>query len=350
MSYTPYSTHEMLGVIRKVPAPSNFWLNLLFRQQVNFQSQFIDFDQIDKGRRLAPFVAPTVQGKPMKSEGYNTRRFAPAYVKPKHVVDPERLITRRAGEPYTGGQSLAARRDAIVGDIMVEQRDMIMRRWEVMAAEAAINGGVTVAGEDYPTQYVDFGRDANNTVTLTGTDLWSDTSNSDPFKDMETWSLNMARSGGYPVTDWVMGTSAWEALINHPKTEKQLNTDVKNSSQIMLDLGINQADENGAIIQLKGTLGSGIRVWVYSDIYEDEAGNQVEIMDQNAVVGVNPAGVQGIRCFGAIMDARAGYQALEIFPKTWMNEDPSVEYAMSQSAPLMVPRRPNATFKATVVA
>lgn len=349
MSYTPYSTHEMLGVIRKAPKPSNFWLNLLFRQQVNFTSQFIDFDKIDKGRRLAPFVAPTVQGKPMKSEGYNTRRFAPAYVKPKHVVDPERIITRRAGEPYTGNLSPAGRRDAIVGDIMVEQRDMIMRRWEVMAAEAAINGAVTVEGEDYPTQYIEFGRDPNNTVTLSGTDLWSDTANSDPFKDLEDWSLDMARSSGYPVTDWVMGTNAYRALINHPKAEKQLDTNVKNSSQIMLDLGINQADENGAIIQLKGTLGSGIRVWVYSDIYEDDQGNQVEIMDQNAVVGLNPAGVEGVRCFGAIMDARAGYQALDIFPKTWMNEDPSVEYAMSQSAPLMVPRRPNATFKATVV-
>ena len=349
MSYTPYSTHEMLKVIRNAPKPSNFWLNLLFRQQVNFTTQYIDFDKIDKGRRLAPFVAPTVQGKPMKSEGFSTRRFAPAYVKPKHEVDPDRIITRRAGEPYTGNLSPKARRDAIVGDIMVEERDMIMRRWEVMAAEAAINGAVIVEGEDYPTQYVEFGRDPNNTVTLSGTDLWSDTANSDPFKDMEDWSLDMARSSGYPVTDWVMGTNAYRALKNHPKTEKQLDTNIKNSSQIMLDLGINQADENGAIIQLKGTLGSGIRVWVYSDIYEDDDGNQIEVMDQNIIVGLNPAGVEGVRCFGAIKDARAGYQALDIFPKTWMNEDPSVEYAMSQSAPLMVPRRPNATFKATVV-
>lgn len=349
MTYTPYSTHELLGVIRKIPAPSNFWLNLLFKQQVNSQNQFIDFDQIDRGRRLAPFVAPTVQGKPMKSEGYNTRRFAPAYVKPKHPVDPDRLIKRQAGEPYTGNMSLAARRDSIVGDILIEERDMIRRRWEVMAAQAAIDGAVVVEGEDYPTQNVDFGRDPNNTVTLSGTNLWTDNT-SRPTKDLENWSLAMARSGGYPVTDWVMGTNAYEAFINNPSTEKQLNTDIKNSSQIMLDLGISQADENGAIIQLKGTLGSGIRVWVYSDIYEDDNGTQIEIMDQNLVVGVNPAGVQGVRCFGAIMDARAGYQSLDIFPKTWMNEDPSVEYVMSQSAPLMVPRRPNATFKATVVA
>ncbi len=349
MAYTPYSTHEMLSVIRHLPKPSTFWLNLAFKQQVNFQSQYIDFDKINRGRKLAPFVAPTVAGKPMKSEGHVTTRFAPAYVKPMHPVDPERLITRMAGEPYTGNMSLMGRRNAIVGDILNEQREMIVRRWELMAAHAVMNGSVTVEGEDYPTMNVDFGRDPNNTVTLTTTDKWTDQSNSKPLKNLETWSIAMARSCGYAVTDWIMGTDAWESFIDHPDTEKKLDTNIKNSSQMLFDLGINQADENGAVIQYKGTLASGVRVWVYSDIYEDESGNIVEIMDSKAVVGVNPAGLEGVRCYGAIMDAQAGYQSLDIFPKNWANDNPSVEYVMSQSAPLMVPRRTNASFKATVL-
>lgn len=349
MAFTPYTTHQMLGVIAHLPKPSTFWLNLAFRQQVNFQTQYIDFDKISRGRRIAPFVAPTVAGKPMKSEGHTVTRFSPAYIKPLHPVDPERLVKRMAGEPYTGNMSVMARRNAIVGDILSEQRDMIVRRWELMAAQAVINGSVIVAGEDYPTQTVDFGRDAGNTVVLAGNALWSDTVNSTPHKDLETWSLAMARKGGFPATDWVMGVDAWEAFVNHPDTEKRLNTDVRNSSQIMLDLGINQADPNGAIIQLKGTLGSGIRVWVYSDIYEDDDGNDVEIMPADAVVGINPTGVEGVRCFGAIMDVEAGYQSLDIFPKNYANNNPSVEYVLSQSAPLMVPRRADATFKATVL-
>lgn len=348
MAFTPYTTHDMLGVIEKLPKPSTFWLNLAFKQQVNFQTQYIDFDKIDKGRRLAPFVAPTVAGKPMKSEGFVTRRFSPAYVKPLMPVDPERLVTRMAGEGYTGNMSIASRRNVIVADILREERDMIVRRWELMAAQAIMNGEVIVEGEDYPTQTVAFGRDPNNTVVLSGTDLWTDTANSKPLTDLENWSLSAARNGGYPITNWVMGTDAWKAFWEHPQTEKQLNTDIKNSSSILLDLGINQADENGAIIQLKGTLGSGINVWVYSDIYEDDDGNNIEIMSPNDVVGINPTGVQGVRCFGAIMDAEAGYQSLDIFPKNYAENNPSVEYVLSQSSPLMVPRRPNATFKATV--
>ena len=65
------------------------------------------------------------------------------------------------------------------------------------------------------------------------------------------------------------------------------------------------------------------------------------------MVGLSDIG--GVRGFGAIRDKRAGLQALEVFSKMWEEEDPSVEYLMSQSAPLMVPRNPNATFKIKVV-
>ena len=65
---------------------------------------------------------------------------------------------------------------------------------------------------------------------------------------------------------------------------------------------------------------------------------------------LNPVGVDGVRAFGAILDPRAGYQALPIYSKNWIAEDPAAEYIMSQSAPLMIPGRPNASLKATVVA
>ena len=346
MAYTPYSTHEMLSVIRNIPAPSNFWMRF-FGQQVNSQNQYIDFDTIDRGRRLAPFVAPTVAGKAMKAQGYETRRFAPAYIKPKHVVDPERVIARRAGEEYTGSMSLQARRDAIVSDILTEQRDMINRRWELMAAQAIIDGQVVVEGDDYPTQTISFGRAAGQSVTNSGTDLWTDAA-SKPYQQMEDLSIQTQRASGYAITDWILGANAWAALAEHADTEKLLRTDLANGSA-SLQMGPGDIPNDGAIVQLKGTVGVGIRIWTYADIYEDESGTVQDIMDPNLVIGLNPQGIEGVRCFGAIMDAEAGYQSMSIFPKNWMNNDPSVEYVMSQSAPLMVPKRPNATLKLKAV-
>lgn len=348
MAYTPYSTHEMVGVIRHLPQTSNFWLDSFFPRTVTFDTEWIDFDLIDGRRRLAPFVAPTVQGKPYSLPGYETRRFKPAYLKPKHPVDPSRMLTRTAGEMYGGQLTAGARRDAVVADILAEQYGMIRRRWNLMAAEAVINGRNIVEGEDYPRRAIEFGRKPTNVITLSGTGLWTaDTST--PYEDLEAWSIQMAGSSGYAVTDWILGRNAWRALINHARTEKMLDSTFRTGIR-ELDMGISAISSDGAIIQMKGTIGSGIRIWMYSEVYEAEDGTVSDILDPNAVVGVNPQGIQGVRCYGAILDADANYQPLPIFPKNWKNEDPSVEYIMSQSAPLMVPSQPNASFKALVAA
>jgi len=58
--------------------------------------------------------------------------------------------------------------------------------------------------------------------------------------------------------------------------------------------------------------------------------------------------LDGVRCFGAIKDEEAGFQALPYFPKSWLEKDPAVRYLLMQSAPLPVPYRVNASFCATV--
>lgn len=347
MGYTAYSTHQLLEAVRNVPRPNMFWLDWAFRQQVNFTSKSIDFDKIDRGRRLAPFVAPSAQGKVMSKEGYLTRQFEPAYLKPKHVVEPDDIIVRMAGEQLAGSMSLAARRDAKIMELMTLQREMVMRRWNLMAAQAVIDGQITVVGDDFPEVTIAFGRDANQTVTLTGGDLWTDTANSTPYADLENFSTDTARLSGYGITDFLMGTSAWSALAAHPDTEKLLNTNLR-SGDTSLSLGPAQTAEDGSMIQLKGTTGA-FRIWLYSDIYQNDAGTNTEILSADTIVGLNPGGLQGVRCFGAILDPRAGYQAVDIYSKNWINEDPAAEYVMSQSAPLMVPKEPNASMKAKVV-
>ena len=90
-------------------------------------------------------------------------------------------------------------------------------------------------------------------------------------------------------------------------------------------------------------------MYVYSDYYQDEAGNAVPFMSSKDIVLTGP-NVMGVRAFGAIMDAKAGLRALPKFPKMWEEEDPSAVMVMTQSAPLMIPVNPNNTLKATVLA
>lgn len=340
MAYTAYTTHDLLQMVRVLRDPDPFWLSNFFRQQINFETRYIDFDVVDEGKKLAPFVAPTVQGRVIESQGFTTKRFTPAYIKPKGVVEPDKLFTRRAGEAYTGSLTPAQRRDATVAAMVRDYRNRIVRRWEWMAAQAVQYGQVTISGEDYPTTVVNFNRHADLTVVLTGTDLWTNSA-STPIKDIEDMVRTMRQLSGYGTRSLIMGTAAWDAFIAHQSIKDLLESRRGSLSQAETGPG------EGTVFEKKGVFGA-YTVYVYSDKYQNDAGVETDYLDPRDVIGISAEGFQGVRCFGAILDKQAGYQALDIFTKMWENEDPSVEYLLMQSAPLMVPKQPNASFRLRV--
>lgn len=335
-------SHELIGVIETFPPINSYWLDLCFPRVHLSNTEFIDFDIVDKGRRLAPFVAPTVQGQPMVSRGHSVRKFKPAYVKPKDPVDPGRLLTRRAGELFGSPLTPQQRYDAIVGDILADHNEGIQRRWEWMAAKAAIDGAVTIVGENYPMVNLAFGRHADHTKTLTTTARWSQ-STSTPLTDIENWNQEMMSRDGYPIARITMSPTAWGYFINHEQVKDMLN--VLRGGTTNLELGPGNAANPS---QYRGTLKSAnIDIYVYSDSYEDNQGAQVKMLDDDDIV-LTSANVAGVRAFGAIMDKKADWQAVPIFPKMWEQEDPSGVFVMTQSAPLMIPGRPNGTMKVSV--
>jgi len=209
MTIATLDTHQMLGVVSNIPVVTPFWLNLAFPMVQTFDTEWIDFDTVDESKRLAPFVAPNVNGKVMTAEGFSTRRFKPAYVKPKDVVDPTRVIKRRAGEALGAGSlSPDQRRDAVIADILRVQRDMILRRLDWMACRAIVDGSVTVSGESYPSQTISFGRDGAQTITLSGATLWT-AGTSTPLANLQTWYTQTQRLSSTPVRNLIFGTAAW---------------------------------------------------------------------------------------------------------------------------------------------
>ena len=342
MSAGTNPTHEPLGVIRKVNPPNQKCLNLCYNQQLLFDTENNDIDIVDKGRRLAPFVSPMAQGKPMKQEGYMTRRFKPAYIKPKDNVDPRRLIKRMPGESYGGDMSMEGRRNAVIADITVTQRDMILRRFEWMAASAILNDQVVISGEDYPSVTVTFGRPTNQTLALLTTDAWDDAGKIDVLDDLDEWMIRVQRASGYAPTQCIMGLDAWSVFKEKAQVQDKLDTRRGSTATMETALG------NGESVQFRGTIGP-LSFYTYAEIYEDNSGATVDMMDSESLVLINPAGVQGVRCFGAIMDPKAGYRAASIWPKNFYSEDPPAEFVMSQSAPLMVPTRPASAMRVKVI-
>ena len=351
MAYTPYDLATLLEVLRFQRTLPTFWLNF-FPNQINFDTKFIDFDKVSYDyRKLAPFVAPNVQGRVITMEGYETLRFAPAYVKPKYVIDPSMVMTRQAGEtPYIGSMSPAQRREAIVGELTQRIKDRLQNTNEWLAARAVIDGSVTIEAPDYPATTIDFRRDPSLDGVLTGAATWDQTT-ADPLTDLKTLRYNVKIKSGAAVKRIIFGTNAWDLFttrlgFGNPTTGNMLDTRFRGSETDVsrMLLGYDGAEFAGYVQGRNGQ--AQFEAWVYHANYLDDAGNEQPILDANTVVGVGDM-MQGIRCFGAIQDFES-LQALEVFMKTYREDDPSVEYLLAQSAPLMVPKQPNATFKLKV--
>lgn len=340
---TMYDTSTLLGVMRQMEPVSNYWLNLCFGSEVVFDTESIDFEKLVEGRKLAPFVTPMAQGKPIYTEQSTVTSIKPAYVKPKDVVNPTRVVRKRPGQLADGSsQSPGSRYLAVVGDIIRAQNDAIDRRNEWLAARAIIDGKVTISGEAYPEREVDFKRAANHTVTLGAGTYW--TTSSDIMADLSTWISRVRRAQfGGPVNRITMGTDVWDVVSKNSGIKEQLDTQVRGT-----DANFRTGLRSGEYIEFMGQL-SGIDLVVYSDYYETDGGAAVPFMSSKDIVLTGP-NVNGVRAFGAIMDTKAGLRAMSKFPKMFESDDPSATYIMTQSAPLMIPVNPNNTLKATVLA
>lgn len=344
-----YDLSTLLPVLEVQKTLPSYWLSY-FPTTMTFDTDEILWDKVFKdGRKLAPFVVPNVQGRVSGTEGYDSRSFRPAYIKDKNVIDPTQPFKRRAGEALaTGSLSPEQRRDALVAQYLADQKQRLANRFEWMAAKAIIDGKITISGEDYPSTLVDFRRHASLTITLSGAALWS-ANTSAPLADLKSARVAANYRSGARISRVVFGADAWDLLTTRVDLRSQMQTQIDGygTRVTMMTDGYEGYEYMGTI---QGLDGSGrLECWVNTAKYVDDTGAEQFIQDQKTVVGISDA-VRGVRCFGAIKDKNARYQPLEMFPKMWEEEDPAVEFMMTQSAPLMVPVEPNATFSIKVAA
>ncbi|MBU6954532.1 major capsid protein [Hahella sp. HN01] len=333
-----YETSTLLSVMQEMDRNIPFLLSLFFTEEIMFDTDEIDFDAIDEDVRIAPFVSPLVAGQVMKERGSTLKKFKAAYIKPKTPVLPNRPLKRRAGEPIGGTLTPAQRMNAIRADILNSQMDSIDRRMEWMAASALRTGQIIVSGEKYPTSVVDFGRDPNLTVDVSGGAAAWDQSTSTPKEDLEDIFALMKAPCNYVIG----GRGAINAFMKHADIKELIETRRGSSTQLETAPTVNLAD-------YKGRLGSaGPEVWSYQGYYTDEGGAQQLYIPDDEVILVSMA-VEGVQAFGAILDGEAGYMPARYFPKNWAEKDPPLEYLMTQSSPLTVPKRINGTAKIKVL-
>lgn len=343
MPYDLYSTDELLPMVESLFVPGNFLLRAFFPTVMEFETQQVHFDRVLDDRRLAPFVSPLSPGKIQQPRGFQVETFIPAYVKPKNQVTGNEVLTRMPGEPLTGTLSAGERRDRIMLQRMFEQRQKIERRLEWMASSIIRTGAVTITGDDYPATVVDFARTASLTKALAGAAKW-DQAGVSPFDDVETWINEVGDASGAAVDIVIMDKLAWAFFAADAKTEKALDRTLGQTAAISLGL---TAQLPGSPV-FKGRIGD-VEFYVYNDKYEADGTNTVtSLIPDNTVIMGSTGGTEGAQMFGAILDPANDYGAARYFPKNWVEQDPAGEFVMTQSAPLLVPKRVDSTLCATV--
>lgn len=346
MAGNVYDMSTLLEVSRHIKTVTPFWLTM-FPRVITFDTPEIFFDKVDLDyRKIAPFVAPNVQGRPSKLSGYNSVSFKPAYIKLKDPVDPNMLIERKAGEALgTGSLTPAQRRAATIAEILRIHETKLINRLEWMACRAIVDAAVTVAGDDYPTQTVDFQRHASLTYTLLTTAQWDETTGT-PLADITTARANANSRSGAVIRRVIFGGTAWDLFTTRVDIKALMDRNY-GGLRVEIQRAADAFEGTEYMGTYGGVFGGGqIELWVDRSKYVDEAGNEQYFLPQNVVVGASD--VEGVRCFGAIKDLKAGLVPLEKFQKMWEEEDPSAEFILTQSSPLLVPKKPNASFKIIV--
>jgi hypothetical protein len=326
---------EILAVIRDEVPFQPFLLSTAFGSEHVTDDEAINFDKIDPNKAMSVFVNPLLPGPVSKTTGFSVRSYKPGYIKDKRTVDPRHVFKRRAGEPMHAPLSNSERYAAIVADLSIDMLLRRDRRLEWMAASLLLSGTYNMTGDSFDVE-VDMGRDAGNSVTLTGTDRWGQTGVS-PV----TTIRNMLAKTRTPIRNLVMGTYAYHDLISDPNLEKIIYIQLQNGGP-SLEMGPIQGTREGLIYA--GTLPSaGVNLWIYTAVYEHPTTKAETLYIPEDAVLFIPDASYGYQCFASIWDDAANYTGMPYFFKNWSEEDPGTPFVMLQSAPLLAHTKINGT-------
>lgn len=350
--YELWDTRTSLGMMRATK-PETWQFGKYFTRQITTTDEWIDFEKLPvPSRKLAAFVKPLGRGTGIYTDSSVTKRFKPANIVVEEQIDPFRLLSTAPGiDSMLNAMTIspAQRRNLLRAEMTAQAMTAIERRWEWMRAKSIIDGAVTVRYESGEAVVVDFGRAAGQTVTLTSGFRFGDSGISVMDRIQATIdTMTDAEFGGIPV-DIIMGGSVWAVIKNDLALQKAMEFESQRSD-VKLERGL--IGSTGKVFQVGtisvgGPSGQTLNLWVNNETYVDNAGaTQRYLGAKDMVFCAAPEAIMGIQCFGRIIDMDADFAALPIFPKNFMQgERVKTEHMSFESAPLMVPVNPDATFK-----
>ncbi|KZK95054.1 MULTISPECIES: major capsid protein [unclassified Pseudovibrio] len=339
-----YTLSDLMTVIETIFTPKRHFIDKFFKLEHLSDKEEIHFDSVFRDQvSLAPFVMPLNAGKPQERAGYTAKSFKPAYVKPLNMIKPTDAVTRMAGEKFSGELTAMDRFERAVALALYEQKMQVEARWEWLGRFALKEGKVLIVGDDYPARLVDFGRAPEMVDLITDDDQKWSNADYELFSLLEEGSAEVAKKTGSRATEVYLAPDVWRHFKVNKSVKAEMDLTKRNDSTLTASPSATDPENP---VEFKGTTGN-FNIYVDHSTYRDVDGTEKPYLEPGEVMLVAPvgesgtSGVYGVRAFGTIMDKKAGLQAMPMFPKVWEQDNPSIDQAMTQSAPLMIPGRPN---------
>lgn len=339
-----YELQVLIAALGQIKKPNMFLWNLLVRKTVERETAKFEVHTKNARRRMAPFVGKYSGGQFFKKEGFTINEFEPGKIMPKTVARADELLNQQFGQNQYG--TYVSAEDRAINQIVDELEELdtaIVRTENWMLSKLMTTGVIPIVGETV-NRAITFGE--ANIEDLSGTDLWSDITNSDPIDYIKIKQLEVLKETGVLIDSIVLGSKASTAFQNHPKVIEKL----KYTSADVLRIEPKNLGDGAKFL---GTIPElNVDIYTFIDWVENpENDEEEEIFPAKGILGVKKGSI--VVNYGAISQMNDAEEN-QIFigtriPKKWADKDKDIKYLRLGSAPLPVPDDARGWFFAEVL-
>ncbi len=324
-----YSTRTMMKAIKLMKPVYTFLRDTFFPTVETEVTESVDVDFKKGKRKMAPFVAPRVGGVVMDRQGFVTNTYKVPKIAPERIITLDDINKRSMGEAIYSQKTPEERARELLAEDIIELDDYITRREEWMCREVLFTGKVIMVGEGFE-QVVDYG--FTNKVALTGDELWSAYSTSDPVAYLKSLRRSIIKKTGKAPDICVLASDVVDTFINHPKVKDRLNL-------LRLNVGTLEPTIKDPSLTFIGKMTDlGMEFYSYDEWFLDDSGIEQPMVPSGHIL-VGRTG-SNKRIYGAVTQIEdENFVTIEGMrvPKSWVDKDNEVRKLRLTARPLPVP-------------
>lgn len=233
-------------------------------------------------------------------EGIKMEETEMAYFKESMIVkeqdEQDLMKLEDANSPF-----LAEVRDRIFNDAetLIEGAEVVPERMRMsLLADANGHPSISIAadGATYAYNYdPNSTYSTNNYVALSGTSLWSDTTNSDPMKDVADAQDKVEAATGVRPTKMICSKKTMNLLKQNTKIKNYILAQNTTATVMVTDARVKEIFSTEL----------GVTILVYTKLYKDESGTAKKFYPDGMVTLI-PDGALGNTWFGMTPEERTG--------------------------------------------